>query len=62
MNPTKHFQRFTHEQRADMQASHRLGYQQRHSLGTVFWTHEAVPGIAFPTRKAAIKAAEAVNA
>lgn len=40
-----------------MQASHRLGYRQRQSLGTVFWTHPDAPGIAFPTRKAALKAA-----
>lgn len=55
--PVKHFQRFTHEERADRASSHRLGFRQRTQLGTSFWTHPKVPGIAFQTRKAALQAA-----
>jgi hypothetical protein len=55
--PVKHFQRYTSEQRADLMASHRLGRHQRESIGEVFWTTELAPGIAFPTRKAALNAA-----
>jgi hypothetical protein len=40
-----------------MQASHRLGFRQKQSIGESFWTHPAVPGIAFRTRKAALQAA-----
>lgn len=52
----RHFQRYTPEQRADHAASGRLGYRQRDSFGEFFWTHDSVPGIAFPTRKAAVEA------
>lgn len=54
--PVKHFQRYTSEQRADLMASHRLTKNQRTSVGEVFWTSDAAPGIAFPTRKAALRA------
>jgi hypothetical protein len=54
MGPVKHFQPYTSEQRADRAASHRLHYRQKQSAGEVFWTHPAVPGIAFPTRIAAL--------
>lgn len=51
------FQKYTHEERANHAASHRLGYRQRGSTGQFYWTHNLVPGIAFPTRKAARLAA-----
>lgn len=54
---TKHFQPFTSEQRTNQAASFRLTRGRRESIGVVFWTHNAVPGIAFPTRKAAETAA-----
>lgn len=56
----KHFHRYTSEQRADMRASHRLGFRQRDSIGEAFWTHVLVPGIGFRTRKAAEAAAQEV--
>lgn len=53
-NPaTRCFQPYTYEQRADLQASHRLGYRQRESVGHFFYTHPMVPGIAFDTAKQA---------
>lgn len=51
------FQRYTSETRADLRASFRLGYRQRESIGEAFWTHPLVPGLAFPTRIAALRAA-----
>ena len=59
--PIRHFQKYSHTERADRASSHRLGYRQKHAIGEVFWSHPAVPGIAFPTRKAAIRAAEAAT-
>ena len=53
----KNFQPYSSAERADLAASHRLGYRQRASVGEVFWTHPAVPGIAFQTKKAANLAA-----
>lgn len=47
------FQRFTHEQRADMAASHRLGHRQREAIGEPFYMHPDIPNNAFPTRRAA---------
>jgi hypothetical protein len=55
--PVRNFQRFTSEERANLRASFRLGYQQRRSVGEFFWTHPLASGVAFPTRKAAIEAA-----
>jgi len=40
-----------------MAASHRLGYRQRQAVGFYFYTHPAVPGTTFETRKAALMAA-----
>lgn len=51
------FQAYTSVQRADVAASHRLGHQQRHSTGEAFWVHPDLPGLAFPTRIAAARAA-----
>ena len=51
------FQRYTHTMRADMRASHRLGFRQRERVGEAFWTHPLVPGLAFPTRIRALRAA-----
>ncbi len=62
IKPTKHFQRYSHIERADHAASHRLGHRQRLALGESFWTHPEAPAIAFKTRKACIRAVEATRA
>jgi hypothetical protein len=49
---SKVFQRYTHEQRADMAASHRLGYLQRQAVGCFFWVNGR-DNIAYETGKAA---------
>jgi hypothetical protein len=54
---TRCFQRFTHHERADMAASHRLGHRQREAIGEFFFIHPLAPGLAFPTRKRAEEAA-----
>jgi uncharacterized RmlC-like cupin family protein len=51
------FQRYTHTERASMQASHRLGHRQRQTAGEYFYVHPDVPERAFPTRKMAALAA-----
>lgn len=51
------FQQYTSEQRANHAASHRLGYQQRQSVGEFFYVHPALPNTAFDTRGAAARAA-----
>lgn len=51
------FQRYDSYQRADMMSSHRLGHRQKERMGEAFWTHLAVPGLCFPTRKRALDAA-----
>jgi len=56
--PVKHFQRYSSAERADRLASHRLGYRQKQQFGEVFWTHPHVPGLAFATKAAAVKAAK----
>jgi hypothetical protein len=53
----RNFQPYTSEQRANHAASFRLGFRKRQSVGEIFWTHPAVPNIAFPTRKAAAQKA-----
>jgi hypothetical protein len=53
----RHLQRYTPEQRADRTASHRLGHLQRRSIGEYFYTHPDVPGVAFPRRHLAARAA-----
>lgn len=53
----RHFQRYTSEQRAAHAASHRMGIRQREQVGEFFYTHSAVPGLAFSTRAAAVRAA-----
>jgi hypothetical protein len=53
----RNFQGYTSNQRADHAASSRLGYQQRKAVGEFFYTHPAVPGVAFATRKQAALAA-----
>ncbi|WP_423383512.1 hypothetical protein [Burkholderia sp. LMG 32019] len=47
------FQRYATVQRATRAASHRLTTNQRNAVGEFFYTHVHVPGIGFPTRKAA---------
>ena len=54
------FQRYDSYQRADMMSSHRLGHRQKERIGEAFWTHLAVPGLCFPTRKRALDAAARV--
>jgi hypothetical protein len=51
------FAKYDHNTRANLMASHRQGHVQRHRVGEFFWIHPLVPGIAFPTRKAALLAA-----
>lgn len=53
----RHFQHYSAEHRADRAASHRLGPQQRRAVGEQFYTHPQAPGRAFPTRRAAGRAA-----
>lgn len=49
-------------QRATRRASHRLGTRQREAVGVAFWTHAALPGVCYPTRAAAERAAVAALA
>jgi hypothetical protein len=56
-NAERGFHRYSHNDRADMAASFRLGYQQRRSVGETFWTHPFCPGVCYPTRIAALRAA-----
>ena len=51
------FERYTSQDRATRAASFRLGYRQRSAVGEVYWTHPLVHHRAFPTRKAALRAA-----
>lgn len=51
------FERYTPDMRASMAASFRLGYQQRQSVGEAWWSHPRCPGVCFPTRIAALRAA-----
>ena len=53
---TRIFQRFTHLERAERAASHRLGHRQRYADGEYFYVRQDIPGIAFRTRKAALAA------
>jgi hypothetical protein len=46
----RHFQRYSSEERAARAASHRLTEGQRRSVGGYFYTHPAVPNVAFSTR------------
>ena len=54
---TRGFQRYTSDQRAGHRASHRLGYRQREQIGEAYWTHPYCPGVCFPTKTAAHRAA-----
>lgn len=56
------FHRHSSETRANLAASHRLGYQQRQSAGDFFYVHPDCPNIAFQTVKAAAIAALRVSA
>ena len=51
------FHHYDSETRANHAASFRLGHDQRIATGEYFYVHPACPGIAFPTRGAAAKAA-----
>jgi hypothetical protein len=50
------FQRYTSEERMNRAASHRLGHRQREAVGEFYYTHPAVPGLAFETRGRAARA------
>jgi hypothetical protein len=54
---TRGFQRYTSQDRADRAASHRLGFRQREQIGEAWWSHPLCPGVCFPTRAAAYRAA-----
>lgn len=58
MRPVRCFQPYDSYTRANRLASHRLGHAAKKRVGEFFWTHPAVPGRAFPTRKAALAAAK----
>ena len=49
--------RYSSEQRANHAASFRLGHRQREAIGEYFYTHPDCPGIAFPKRGLAARAA-----
>lgn len=51
------FQHYTPDQRADVASSHRLTSKRRQSIGEYFYTHPMMPGVAYPTAKAATTAA-----
>lgn len=53
----RHWQKFTHDQRADMASSHRLGHRQREATGEYFYTHELCPDVAFDTAQQATRRA-----
>ncbi len=57
----RHFQHYTSEQRATLAASHRLGPCQRQAVGEVFYTHPAIPGRAFGTRRRAAETAVSLS-
>jgi hypothetical protein len=50
---SRHFQLLTSEQRANQQASRRLGRRQREATHERFYTHPFCEGIAFPSASAA---------
>jgi len=52
--PIKHFQPYTSEERANHAASFRLTPGRRNAVGEVYWMHPLIPGVCFPTRRAAI--------
>jgi hypothetical protein len=52
-----HFQRYSSQERANLRSSHRLGPRQREAVGAHFFTHPDLPGLAFPTRVSAARAA-----
>jgi len=52
----KGFHRYSSQDRADLMSSPRMGHRQRERVGEVFWTHPAVHGVCFPTRKLAAMA------
>lgn len=47
--PTRIFQQFTSEERANRAASHRMGHRQKEAVGEYFYTTPGVPGRAFDT-------------
>lgn len=54
---TRYFQSYGSEARSNLQASNRVGYQQRESVGEFFYVHPDLPGRAFTKRGHAAKAA-----
>lgn len=47
------FYAYSSEQRADLAANFRAGYQQRRRTGEYYFVHPDVPNVAFPTRSRA---------
>lgn len=54
--PVRGWQRYTSQDRADLNASFRLGPRQREATGEAFWTHPRMPGVCYPTRAECIRA------
>ena len=54
---TRHLQRYSSEQRANLRASHRQGYLQRQRIGEYFYTHELCGDVGFDTAKSATERA-----
>ena len=50
---TRCFHRYSHVERADRSASHRLGFRQREAVGEHFYVSDLIPGIAYPSRSRA---------
>lgn len=55
--PTRNFQRYDSNERANHSASHRLGHVQRQSIGRYFYTHTLLGDFCFPTAKQATQRA-----
>jgi hypothetical protein len=58
---TRCFERYDSETRANHAASGRLGFRQREAAGAFYYTHPLVPGVAFPTAKAATERAYEIH-
>lgn len=54
------FQKYTHLERADMAASHRLGYRQRQANGRYYYITTHRPDVGFDTQGQAVAAARKV--
>jgi len=57
---TRHFQKYTPEQKTDRAASRKLGHRAREKIGEYFYSTNVIPDRAFDTAKEAREAAEAI--